>query len=617
MADITREQIVFELQAEVAAAQAKVERFSAAIDKAKVEGRKVGANLKQGLAGAQAQLSQTTKAMNQYSVASKKAAGSSTFLYQQLGYLASDARYGLMGVANNLSIVAVGLQNMAIRAKEDGETFFSAFKKGLFGAGGILLGIQIFIALLPEMLAWFKKTNDESKKFSNLVNVQSVKLEVLKNRLNKVNLSLAERSRILKQAESLGANVKGPDGKWLENLEEINRQIDIGISKIKKRAEAAALEQELVAAYKEKYNGPGFFVKLWSHIRIAGVSWQSALRMFSGLPPLPEEAVVEWKRWESGVDKRIKSLTEKLSKIGTDLDSGSSGGSSALFNFMKTFTSEQELEGKGPFEKLAIQLNNAVKKAIELGAEEGGPEQKLIESVFRKRGTALLKSLGIQADVFQSGFETDEEAKINAKEAESLDKLQQFYDHGLFNLEEFEKRKTEIEKYYSEQRKNIDQAESDSKWANAQKGLQIVSNVLDQGARLGEKNKGLAKAAVITNAAAASIGIWRDYHGEKNTIPTPFNTIAAGLTQTALIFSTVKALQSINNSGSGGGASSGASRPSFNIIGQNGNNALQATIQEQTGVLQEGKNDNRVVLVTSDLEIKQNDNRVAVETATL
>ncbi len=619
MADITREQIVFELQAEVAAAQAKVERFKKAVDSARASGQKVGGNLKRGLAGAELQLKKTTQSMNQYTAASRKAAGGSTFLFTQIGYLASDARYGLLGMANNMSIVAIGLQQMATKAKQTGQTFGQAFRKGLFGPGGIIVGIQILIALLPEIIKYFSKLSGESEKFTGKIDVSGVKLKVLARRLNDVNLSLKERKQIMDDLDRSGVKVKGPDGKFLENSELIQEAIKTQIDLIILRSKAQLITDEIVKKEREKTEGDWFDRNLGFAVNMA-----NAIQVALGME---DKGGVEGhiKRASKGVAKELDDLYLKLEEVTKKMYAlGPKSNKDTLFNRIFGDLKAQNAE-------IDEQLRRAGESEIETLKRNN---QEYLDSLREKfsQGDITQKQYYILLEEAEAIHQFNMDVLRNENNLKVIEKLNQFNlterellqiqrDKEIEDLKEFLYKKGATEEEtaaaINAKKKQYRKADIDNYVGYAHETIKVGADLLQKAAQADPKNKKLAKASINANAAVATIGTYKQWIADPGGPLGPIGNIIAAVAQTAGIWIAAQSAKRQVDSGGSGGGGGGASRPSFNIVGQNGNNALQATIQEQTGILQEGKNDQRVVLVTSDLEVKQNDNKVAVETATL
>ncbi len=81
-----------------------------------------------------------------------KAAGS---VLQAVGRGAGDARYGFIGIANNIEQV-IDLFGTAVKQEGSTKAVFKNIGKSILGAGGIVFALQIMIALGPEIYKFFK-----------------------------------------------------------------------------------------------------------------------------------------------------------------------------------------------------------------------------------------------------------------------------------------------------------------------------------------------------------------------------------------------------------------------------------------------------------------------------
>ena len=83
----------------------------------------------------------------------------------ETGRVASDAAYGMQGIANNLGRL-IELGQEFSRTGQGG--FFGAFKqlgKSLMGAGGLIVGVQLLLSFAPRIIAFFTDGSMAAKKF--------------------------------------------------------------------------------------------------------------------------------------------------------------------------------------------------------------------------------------------------------------------------------------------------------------------------------------------------------------------------------------------------------------------------------------------------------------------
>lgn len=157
-----------------------------------------------------------------------------------------------------------------------------------------------------------------------------------------------------------------------------------------------------------------------------------------------------------------------------------------------------------------------------------------------------------------------------------LKALDDRFDEILHKTEEFEKAKDAINKKW-------DHIELMANLKHSQALLGNLSDFLDSAAQLNEGNKELAKASIIANGAAASIGIWASYFDLKTPEKGGLALAGTFVAQAALIASTAAALKSLNSNtalsaaGAAGGGG-GAESPIFNVVGQSNVDQLGRSI---------------------------------------
>ena len=140
------------------------------------------------------------------------------------------------------------------------------------------------------------------------------------------------------------------------------------------------------------------------------------------------------------------------------------------------------------------------------------------------------------------------------------------------------------------------------------KGLAIAGVAIDKGAALFDVVKG-------TQARIKHIKNLPDPTGISQGILIA-KAVAQGVIEAGVI--TAQATQSINQIKQAGGANTGSATdssrpPNFNIIGATGTNQLQQTLDAQT----QSQQDQRVVLVESELDMRMNDKRTTIEQTSL
>jgi hypothetical protein len=169
-----------------------------------------------------------------------------------------------------------------------------------------------------------------------------------------------------------------------------------------------------------------------------------------------------------------------------------------------------------------------------------------------------------------------------------------------------EEQRNNLEKSYAEARNRIAQAEADQKEAIQNAVLDNVAGGIGILKQLGEKNKGVQKAAIIAENAVgiARIILNTQAANAKSVAASPLtggmpwvavNTIGGALGIASSLLATKKALSELGGgsvsspsvgggSGGGGGMSAAAAAPQFNVVGNAGVNQLAETLGNQQPV---------------------------------
>ncbi len=169
-----------------------------------------------------------------------------------------------------------------------------------------------------------------------------------------------------------------------------------------------------------------------------------------------------------------------------------------------------------------------------------------------------------------------------------------------------EEQRNNLEKSYAEARNRIAQAEADQKEAIQNAVLDNVAGGIGILKQLGEKNKGVQKAAIIAENAVgiARIILNTQAANAKSVAASPLtggmpwvavNTIGGALGIASSLLATKKALSELGGgsvsspsvgggSGGGGGMSAAAAAPQFNVVGNTGVNQLAETLGNQQPV---------------------------------
>lgn len=105
---------------------------------------------------AQAQLDLTKKTKQ-----GKTQTGLNNAILTEAGRAASDAAYGMQGMANNLGQLLT-LMNQHVQTKGGFVASMKSLGNSLMGSGGVLILLQLLISYLPQIQAWFKSLGGQA-----------------------------------------------------------------------------------------------------------------------------------------------------------------------------------------------------------------------------------------------------------------------------------------------------------------------------------------------------------------------------------------------------------------------------------------------------------------------
>ena len=667
MADFQK--VIIELEARTKDAELEVSRLESVVSKLKKSTLEADKNMlqfaKNGLHQAQLnakavnnQLKLTQQQMTKTQRSTGYLGTSIAYLASDMGFLAQNPRMGLLAIGNNLSQVAIAMQSAAKEAKSMG-----AALKIAFVTQGWMIALQLFIAFATQLPNIFKSTTKEVDALNTALSGPKGtvrQIELLDEAIRSSAVGTAQHEVAMKHLKKYGFDPAIHSyEKWLklkkeELLFDATRQVRLKAltELIEKRDELERKRQEKLEAFKKA-----------SKIAVPGASPLNPGQGGASDGAFVAEGQAAKKVEEA--NKEITKLEEKIKQESADFakwlednnllemyvsGGGGSKGKSAFEALQKRLSKQVALLNLSAYESIEAERELAKAEVDNMKITE---EQKIILKDFYDQIYDHKQEVRAQKDLERAKKKTEAErlafdraVEISARREDILNQIIARAAEERVRLESQSNDRV-ISAKHSFYRELVGLGRAfagDSKeWMIAflliEKGIAAAELIASSSAKAAQATAASAASdATITAAAAAVPAILPP------AIPNPAfpvaaanavtaiaaNKVALGTTLASIGTATTLGLAGIGvsaaggivsqlKSGSGGGGSGGGGSrgPSFNIIGQNANNALQTTIEEQTGILQEGKNDQRVVLVTSELEIKQNDQRVAVETATL
>lgn len=518
------------------------------------------------------------------------------FFGQQVGFLVSDARYGLLGMSNNLSILVPQFLNLQKQAKEAGKSLGGEFVKALRGPTGILIAIQLLIVVLPEIIEWFKKWGDQSEETSKAVKELSKGSEELAKQIAEENELLKENSELIADRVSGMHRLVHNHGRLEKSQAKYLEDLGL-ITSAEEFLNLTRLEQLKILNKLSDETEVALVLAKQTAAEILQEETSDKVLSILGLSSPVEDLVNQ-------ADIKIKKLAARTGKSYADAETifwNSPEGRIMSAKIIKARENAKLKEDK----KAEVERKKRLKEMAEIRAKDfekimreskeiqamlvnaWTPDTLTAEKEWQKKARRILEIIKHSMNV--------EEAKIEVPSGEDVtDKLRQTLPGGYISIDE--------------QNAQIDRSRNiaESKKQHIQTVLNESAAALKTAAQLEKENKDLARAGIIASAAAGSIGIWQSYHDISAVPKGVWATAAAVAAQAALAASTAVALKSLNSKSA---PSAQQHPPNFNIIGATGNNQLLQAVQDQTAT----QGDQRVVLLESDLQMRERDNQVTQE----
>ena len=556
---------------------------------------------------------QTVK-LTQATKEGKTQTGLNNAILVEAGRAASDAQFGMMGMANNIGQLAT---LMGQHAQTQGG-FVASFKelgKSLMGTGGILIAIQLFISFLPKIEKWYKRVVSAGDEFIESLTAQQSLLITVSKKLLDDNTTLEERKTILqslkKDNKELfdllvedGVERKDANERFkgylelLKNEELIRKNIDKINKEIQETSEDLEENNEDIKKAQDIINKS---LQKEQEIREANffseASRQSAINK-------QQDKQLAWQRVIKKEEKDSEKIQERKVKLTEDvLD---------LQEENAKIRREIGLDPLPPAPRpivtpLDVKMIGAAAVAVgELEVQTLNLNKTVEESTFTKLINFQEKMLAFQEKAEQIGglalnFIDSEISREEAKTVELNNQL---------------KERLRNENLSAEERKNIQ--------AKIAKNDLILAKKKD---KLAEKQFKIDKALRISAALIDTFGSTIKAYGSQLELGNPGSLIRAkvaagvtaafGLAQVAAIART-SFVPSATSAPPIGGASAGGAGgaaevqpPAFNIVGSTGVNQLANAIGSTS------EQPVRAYVVSSDVTSAQELDRNIIESASL
>ena len=122
--------------------------------------------------------------------------GLNNAILTEAGRTASDAAYGMQGMANNLGQLAT-LMSQHAQTQGGFVASFRTLAGSLMGTGGVLIALQLLISFLPRIQKFFEDMTESVDDFNNSLSLSTDNLTLLTQQLFDANVPLEEREALL------------------------------------------------------------------------------------------------------------------------------------------------------------------------------------------------------------------------------------------------------------------------------------------------------------------------------------------------------------------------------------------------------------------------------------
>jgi|11_taG_2_1085331.scaffolds.fasta_scaffold02270_4 hypothetical protein len=259
-------------------------------------------------------LADSTERLSRANNKNRAQSGLNNAILIETGRVASDAAYGIQGVANNIGrLLELGQEFSRTSGKGLGGAL-SQLGKSLLGVGGVIVGVQLLLSFLPRIQKAFLKwagavtsVNKALKDATEVYGEQIGRLETYVEMLNDSNVSDEQKAIILKKVsdEHEGLNLQLDETNKLTDDSIVRTEILIKV--LMKKAQSQAILNEIQEKYIEQF-------KLQNASLVESTGF---LEVFQGILSGATDGL-------AGVNSMVaasaKSRTKELSTIADDID---------------------------------------------------------------------------------------------------------------------------------------------------------------------------------------------------------------------------------------------------------------------------------------------------------
>ena len=184
--------------------------------------------------------------------------GLNNAILTETGRMASDAAYGMRGMANNLGQL-MSLMNQHAQTRGGFIASFKELGRSLMGTGGVLIALQLLISFAPEIEKFFRSLMKESKKTADAVMDTSKALSSLDSEaqssvghliglisvVKDINIAEEERLKAIKELNEEYPDFNTNILNERDNYKLVSKEITKYIDELIRMAKVKALEEEI------------------------------------------------------------------------------------------------------------------------------------------------------------------------------------------------------------------------------------------------------------------------------------------------------------------------------------------------------------------------------------
>ena len=297
-------------------------------------------------------LAASTERLSRANTKGRAQSGLNNAILIETGRVASDAAYGMQGIANNLGRLLELGQEFARTGKGG---FLGAFKelgKSLLGFGGVIVGVQLLLSYAPKLIKMFRdwagqvtRVTEALQESTEVYGEQIGRLETYTKMLNSSTVSSEQKAIILKKVsdEHEGLNLKMDETNMLtdESISRTEALTDVLVKKAQSQAILNAIQEEYIKQFKIQnasvLESAGIMDILNATVVAAGGG-------LAGVSALIEGSSENRRKELDDTAKQIELLQKKLEELGIFPDDEKKKGSARIRAFKQQLLDLAKLE---------------------------------------------------------------------------------------------------------------------------------------------------------------------------------------------------------------------------------------------------------------------------------